>query len=180
MPGGRIEGEELAVLTRESGRVEIREIVGVFADRERFEGAIEALAKSGFRHSDLSVLSSHDPIEALDPPGKTVREILLPFLDEMRYDAPLVAAGLIALAGGPTAALVAGLLAAGVGGVAAKKILGEIVAAPHTENFQRALDAGSLILWVAVEDVGKETLAREILARFGAENVHDHVHRVKV
>ncbi|MBF0093818.1 MAG: hypothetical protein HQL33_09650 [Alphaproteobacteria bacterium] len=163
----------------EPDAIEVREIVGVFADRERFEGAIEALVGSGFRHGDISVLSSHDPIEALEPPGKTVREILLPFLDEMRYDAPLVAAGLIALAGGPTAALVAGLVAAGIGGVAVKKILSEVVAAPHTDNFQRALEAGSLILWVAVEDAGREAEAREVFARFGAENVHDHAHRVK-
>ena len=158
--------------TNESDKAEIREVVGVVADRDRLEGAIEALVEAGFRHSDLSILSSHDSIEAAEPPGKSIREILLPFLDEMRYEAPLVAAGLIALAGGPAAALIGGLVAAGVGGMAVKEILGSIVTMPHTDNFARALDAGSLILWVAVEDVPEEARARAILTRFGAENVH--------
>lgn len=163
----------------EPNMIEIRELVGVFADRRHFEDAIEALVAEGFAHGDLSILSSHDPIEAAEPPGKTIREVLLPLFSELRYEVPLVTAGLIALAAGPTAAVIAGLVAAGVGGAALREILSEITTMPHTENFERALDAGSLILWVAIDDDAAEAKARPILERFGAKNVHIHVHRTK-
>lgn len=157
---------------------EVRELVGVFRDRAKFEEAIELLVLARFKHSDISVLSSHEPVEAAtEAPGKSIHEILLPFLSELKYDVPLVAAGLIALAAGPTAALVAGLVAAGVGGVALKEILGEIVASPHSKQLEQALKAGSLILWVAVEDAEREDAARAIYAEFGAEDVHIHVRR---
>ncbi|KAF0144119.1 MAG: hypothetical protein FD153_372 [Rhodospirillaceae bacterium] len=106
----------------------VRELVGVFHDRGRFEEAIMNLTAAGFAHEDLSVLSSHEAVEATEPPGKTVKEILLPLLSGLKYDGPLVSAGLIALASGPTAALVAGLVVAGLGGTVVREIIAEITA----------------------------------------------------
>ncbi|MBF0562944.1 MAG: hypothetical protein HQL37_13205 [Alphaproteobacteria bacterium] len=160
--------------------VETREVVGVFGDRENFEKAIELLVIAGFQHGDLSILSSHEALEAAEPPGKSIREILLPFLSEFKYEVPLVAAGLIALASGPTAALIAGLVAAGLGGAALKEIVSEIVTMPHTEHFERALDAGSLILWVAVGDEAEEIAARKILIEYDASNIHLHVTKTPI
>ncbi|VBB69586.1 hypothetical protein RIEGSTA812A_PEG_1059 [invertebrate metagenome] len=157
----------------------VQELVGVFHNRTRLEEAIADLVAAGFGHSDMSILSSHETIEAAEPPGKTVKEILLPFLSELKYDVPLVSAGLIALAAGPTAALVAGLVAAGVGSVAVREILSEITAMPHTEHFERALEAGSLILWVVIETPDREAAARAVFARHEAENVHTHLHRTR-
>ncbi|MEO5374419.1 MAG: hypothetical protein H7840_09075 [Alphaproteobacteria bacterium] len=159
--------------------VDVRELVGVFADRMHFEDAIEALVAAGFAHGDLSILTSHDPIEAAEPPGKSIRDLVLPFLTELRYEVPLVTAGLIALAAGPTAAVIAAVVAAGVGGAAVREILSEVTAMPHTADFERALDAGSLIVWVAIEDEAAEARAREVLERFGAGNIHIHTHRAK-
>ncbi len=159
------------------GNTKIQELVGVFHNRIRLEEAIADLIAVGFEHSDMSVLSSHETIEAVEPAGKTFKEILLPFLSELKYDGPLVSAGLIALSSGPTAALVAGLVAAGVGGVAVREIISEITAAPHTEYFERALEAGSLILWVVVETPDHEAAARAVFVRHGAENIHMHLHK---
>lgn len=156
-----------------------KELVGIFADRDRFEQAIESLVLAGFQHGDLSILSSHDPIEAAEPPGKSIRDILLPFLSELKYDVPLVTAGMIALASGPTVALIAGLVAVGFGGAAMKEVLSEITTMPHTEHFERALDAGGLILWVAVDNEEEENRAREVMIAHGGENIHLHFTKLR-
>ncbi len=155
----------------------IQELVGIFHNRMRLENAIEDLVALGFEHSEMSILSSHETIEVVEPAGKTLKEIFLPFLSELKYDGPLVSAGLIALSSGPTAALLAGLVAASVGGVVVREIISEITAAPHTEYFERALEAGSLILWVVVETPDREAAARTVFVNHGAENIHIHLHK---
>ena len=40
------------------------EVVGLFAEREAFDRAVEELLRSGFERADLSVLASHESLEA--------------------------------------------------------------------------------------------------------------------
>ena len=56
---------------------------------------------------------------------------------------PLGAAGLIALSSGTIGAAIAGLVAAGVTGVALRELLDDIKATPHTEAFAKALEGGA-------------------------------------
>ncbi len=149
-----------------------REVVGTFADRDRFQAAVDALAKAGFSRSELSVLSSHDSIDAIGRDGKSWRDVLVALVGDLKYEGPLVAAGLIALAAGPVGAAIAGLVAAGVGGVAAKEVLDEVSAIPDSADFARALAAGSVILWVATADGQREERAAAVLEANGAANVH--------
>ena len=148
------------------------EMVGLFADRETFERAVEALLGAGFERADLSVLASHDSLEAAGRPGKPWREAMLAMVGELKYEGPLVASGAIFLAGGPVAATIAAVIGAAVGGVAAKDVLEEVTAKPHTEDFARSLAAGSVILWVRAADEGREAQARVLLEAAGARNVH--------
>ena len=149
-----------------------REIVGLFADQGPFEAAINALLGSGFEHADLSVLASHDSLEAASISQPRWQERLTALVGELRYEGPLVASGAILLAGGTTAALLAGVIAATVGGLALKELLGEATATPHTDHFARSLAAGSLILWVRADAPEREEAARSILAAHGASNIH--------
>lgn len=149
-----------------------REIVGIFAERRQFEAAVDELLKDGFERSDLSVMSSHESLEAAGRLGRDWRDALVGLLGELRYEGPLVAAGLIAVAAGPVGAAVAALLAAGIGGAAVKELLDEVTALPHSGEFARALEAGSIILWVAAPDALREARARAVLERHGAANVH--------
>lgn len=150
-----------------------REVVGTFADREHFQAAIDALFKAGFARTDLSVLSSHESIDtATAGPGKSWKDALVALVGELKYEGPLVAAGLIALAAGPVGAVIAGLVAAGVGGAAAKELLDEVSALPDSEAFTRALAEGSVILWVSVADAAAEARAKAILHDAGAQNLH--------
>lgn len=149
-----------------------REVVGTFADREHFQSAVDALFKAGFTRTDLSVLSSHESIDAAAPAGKSWKDVVVTLVGELKYEGPLVAAGLIALAAGPVGAVLAGMVAAGVGGVAVKEFLDEVAALPDSDAFAKALAAGSVILWVRAADSTAEARAKSILHDAGAQNLH--------
>ena len=153
-----------------------REVVAVFADRQQFEAAISALLAAGFSRRDLSVLASHESIDAAGKPAKPWKDAITALVGEMKYEIPLVASGAIFLAGGSVAALIAGLIGATMGGMAVKEVLDEVTSAPHTEDFVRSLDAGSIILWVQIPHREKEIAAAAILEECGGVNVHTHAH----
>ena len=154
----------------------LREVVGLFADRDSFEAAVTELLDAGFARTDLSVLGSHESLDAAGEPGKQWKDALIAMVGELKFEVPLVASGAIVLAGGPTAALIGGLIGAAVGGIAIKDVIGEVTATPHTEDFARAVEAGSVILWVRAADAAGEDAAGAILGANGGTNVHVHEH----
>jgi len=148
------------------------EVVGLFADRDSFERAVEGLLRAGFERADLSVLASHESLDAAGRPGKPWRDALTALVGELRYEGPLVAAGAIFLAGGPLASGVAAVIGAAVGSVAVKDLLDEVTAKPHTGDFARSLAAGSVILWVRAEAESRRSAAMAIMVAEGGSNVH--------
>lgn len=152
------------------------EVVGLFADRQGFESAVNALMAAGFDRSDLSVLSSHESIDAAGKPGKPWKDVLTSLVGELKFEGPLVASGAILLVGGEFAVAMAGIIGAAVGGVAIKEVLDQMTSTPHTEDFARSLDAGSVILWVRAADKQRQRQARSILENAGGGNVHIHKH----
>lgn len=150
------------------------EVVGLFADRQTFEAAIKALIGAGFERSDLSLLSSHESLEAAGEPGKPWQDVMNALVGELKFEAPLVASGAIFLAGGPMSAAIAGVIGAATGVIAAKEVIEGVTSTPHTEDFARSLAAGSVILWVRAETPAKEDIASTLLDDNGATNVHIH------
>lgn len=150
----------------------VTEVVGLFADREGFDAAVAGLLAAGLSRTDLSVLASHETIDAAGRPGKDWRDAMTAVVGETKYEWPLVASGAVVLAGGPLAATVAGLVGAAVGGVAIKTLLDEVTAQPHTADFARSLEAGAVILWVRVEDNDRQQRAETILRDSGGQNIH--------
>jgi len=150
----------------------LREVVGTFADRGHFEAAVSALLETGIHRDRLSVLSSHDSLEVAGGKAQKWRDGLVALVGEMKYEGPLVAAGLIALAAGPVGSVIAGLVAAGVGGAALKELLDEVAAIPDSGDFVRALAAGSVILWVSTENAAEEQAIKALLARTGGSDIH--------
>lgn len=151
-----------------------REAVSLFADRPTFEGAVKALLATGFERADLSVLSSHESLDAAGKPGAPWKDVLTALVGELKYEGPLVAAGAIVLVGGPVASTLAGIIGAATAGIAAKEALGEVMAKPHTEDFARSLAAGGVILWVRTPDKAAEDKAISALSKNGGENIHIH------
>ncbi|HEC90302.1 MAG TPA: hypothetical protein ENI55_01410 [Alphaproteobacteria bacterium] len=149
-----------------------REVVGLFAARKDFEAAVAALRAAGFERADLSVLSSHESIDAAEETDEPWKDALTALVGELKYEGPLVASGAILLAGGPTAAAIAAVIGAATAGVAAFQVLEEVTDKPQTEDFARSLKAGSVILWVTAAAKDREELAAAILSDHGAGNVH--------
>src|SRR5260370_4157259 len=149
----------------------IREAVASFADREHFHRAVANLLAAGFETADLSVLASHDSLTAAGEPS-TREPKLLPagLADEIKYVAPLTVAGIILLSGGPIAATVAGLVAAGLGGAALTEPFHDYTAPRHAEEFEAALHAGAALLWVRCEDSERELTPTRLLEEAGGRH----------
>lgn len=148
------------------------EVVGVFPDQARFDAAVTALKQAGFEHADLSVLASHEALEAAGPPERTWSAVLRSLVDEVRYENPLVASGAIFLAGGPVTAAVAAVIGAAVGALAVKDVVEDVVARPHAEEFARSVQAGGIILWARAATPEREATARRLMDAHGGLNVH--------
>ena len=152
----------------------IREAVASFPDREHFRRAVSGLLAGGFERADLSVLASHDSVAVADDVG-TPKEVLRAGLsEEIKYIAPLTVAGIIVLSGGPIAAAVAAVVAAGLGGAALKELFDDYTAPHHSEDFEAALRAGAALLWVRCADPDSELAATRILEEAGGLHVHVH------
>lgn len=150
------------------------ELVGLLSDRASFEATVKALLDAGFAREDLSVLSNHDSIDTVGSSGNSLKDTLTALVGELKYEGPLVASGAIYLAGGPMAGTIAALIAAAVGSVAVKEVVEEVTSTPDSEDFARAVEAGSIILWVSVPDDAAQAKAEAILKANGADNVHVH------
>ncbi|MCW9033234.1 MAG: hypothetical protein OQJ97_03370 [Rhodospirillales bacterium] len=151
-----------------------KEIVGLFPDRQSFEATVNSLLNSGFERDDLSVLSSHESIDAAGSPPKPWKDALTAMVGELKFEGPLIASGAIYLVGGPVSSVIAAVIGATVGGVAVKEVIEEVTSTPHTEDFARSVEAGSIILWVNVETAELQATAEEILQANGGQNIHLH------
>lgn len=149
-----------------------REVAGLFAGRETFQAAVDDLLSAGFERVDLSVLSSHESLDAAGTEAMSWKDALTGLIGEIKYEVPLVASGAVALVGGPLAATIAGVVGTATAGVAAKELLDQVTATPHTDDFARALAAGGVILWVRVDDDDKEQDATALLKAAGGNNIH--------
>jgi hypothetical protein len=158
----------------EAGASGVIEVVGRFANAESFKAAVKALRAAGFEPSDLSVLDTHESRSASERPSEAWKQSLAGLVGEVKYVGPLTTAGLIAIATGQIGMAVAGVVAAGVTGVALRELLEDIKATPHTEAFARALESGAVLLWVAAETPERQAEAGKILSSHGAADVHTH------
>lgn len=152
-----------------------RELVGIFSRPEPLTACIQDLLAAGFDHSGLSILSSHEAIEAADSNEAAWQDRLMPLLSEVRYEVPLVSGIVIALSAGPTAALLAGAAAAGVGLAALKELLEETTALPNSEAFADAVKAGEILLWVEIPTAEREQVAQDLMTQHGARDLHVNV-----
>ena len=166
---------------REASKV--REAVGVFADANTLQDAIDDLMSSGFDRADLSLLAAeHTVIEKLGHQYKKVADLeddrAVPrccyistesigdaeggLIGGLLYVGAVAAAGPIIASGGTlAAALTAAALAGGAGGLIGS-VLAKLVGDHHAHHLQEQLDHGGLLLWVRTWDAGDEKRAVEI------------------
>ena len=155
----------------------IREAVASFSDRPHLRRAVAALIAAGFEQTEISVLASHQPLAATEEGDSSL--VAAGLTDEVNYIAPLTVAGIILLSGGPIAATLAALVAAGLGGAALKEVFDRWTAAPHREDVEAALKAGAALLWVRCADPELELRATRILEEASGRHVHVHARAVQ-
>ena len=148
------------------------EVVGTLSNRLLLDETVAALLAAGFERTDLSLLASHQSVEAMDEGGGNWKDAISALAGEYTVLGPLAVSGGIILAGGPAAAGVAAAVGAAVGGLALAESLRESLAESDASDVVRAAEAGSIIIWVRAEDAGKQDLALRILEENGAASVH--------
>jgi hypothetical protein len=172
----------------------VHEAVGLFTDADALQGAIDELLSSGFDRADISLLASERALETSlarhltrseleDDPAvprgiyvspDTVGTAEGSLISVLAYVAGVVAAGAIAIGGGPLTMIVLGAgLAGGAGGIIGAglaTLLGERRAA----DIHSHLEAGGLLLWVRTWHKDDERRAVGILSRHSGRDVHVH------
>ena len=176
-------------------RYHVREVVGVFADPDALEAAVDELQVSGFDRAAISVLAADGKIRerighlyrsvprAADDPEAPQAAFIS---RDSRIEGAAVAVGVpfqiggfvgaaaAVAAGGTLAAAIAATILGGAfaGGLGA--LLALAVARSHAETVRERLAQGGLVLWVSTPDEATETRALAILRRRGAGCVHVH------
>jgi hypothetical protein len=173
----------------------VHEAVGIFDDENTLQAAMDDLEEHGFMRHELSLLADDATIEeklghvykrvalAQDDPAAP-RTIFIP--KETRGDAqgaliamPLyiaasTASAVVVASGGTILSALAAASAAGAVGTAIGAALANFVAKHHASYILSQMERGGLLLWVNLRSPEQEELAKKILKRHSAHNVHTH------
>jgi hypothetical protein len=173
----------------------VREAVGIFDDPESLTNAVDDLSMAGFGIHEMSIMASDEIVrqklghvlarveDAKDNPDAPRQMYVAPedvgnaqgiAISVPAYVGAVIATGAVLASGGT--ALAAALAAAAAGGGAGA--LGAVMArwlGHKRENLLRQhLNKGGILLWVNLQDPGREYMAQEILARHTTHPVEVH------
>ncbi|MCC3244167.1 hypothetical protein LG047_02320 [Methylocystis sp. WRRC1] len=173
----------------------MREVVGVFADADTLQAAIDELMSSGFDRAEISLLAGEKAVdEKLGHKYKKVTELEddketprthYVSLESIGAAQGAIIGGLVYLgaaatitavfvSGGTVAtALGAAAVATGTWGMVGAA-LAELIGEHHAKYLEEQLVHGGLLLWVRTWDAEREKTATEILKRHSGRDVHAH------
>ena len=171
------------------------EAVGIFHDAKTFQAAIDDLLVSGFDRSELSLLAGEKTVneklghmylkvEELEDDQTVPRAAYIStetrgdaqggLIGGLAYIGAVAAVGAIVMTGGALATVIVGaVIAGGVGGLVGTSLAG-VVGHHHAKYMEEQIDHGGLILWVRTTSGDREELAKEILTKHSAHDVHLH------
>jgi hypothetical protein len=172
-----------------------REAVGVFADADALEAAVNDLESSGFDRASISVLGSDS--EVRNRVGRLYRNVLeieddpraprTSFVSSARRLAgetaavvfPLYIGGLAGLAavvasGGALALAVGVAIIGSAAGASLGGLLAGAIAEHHAMKIEEQIGQGGLVLWVKLADDDAERRALAVLEKSGARDIHIH------
>ena len=148
-----------------------RELVAPFAKPAAFKQAVEALLAAGFDRTDLSMLGTHDSLEVAGDLAGYRREpaaaIRAGLADEAGLVGSIALAGILLLVAGPVGVAGAAVAAAAAGALALRPFFAQLTEAAHVEGLARAIEEGSILLWVRTGDVASVERAEQVLNGFG-------------
>lgn len=171
------------------------EAVGIFADADALQAAIDELLISGFDRAELSLLANADTVEQklghaykkvteLEDDDGTPRAAYVAHESVVEAESALIgglfyvgavagAAAVVASGGAVAAAIAAAVMAGGTGGFIGAA-LAMLVGDNHARHLQEQLDRGGLLLWVRTRDRQHEDRAKTILTKHAGHDVHLH------
>lgn len=174
---------------------EVREAVGVFANAEQLQDAIDELMSSGFDRAEISLLASERAVEEKlghkyrkaseleDDPNvpraayvstESIGDAEGAVIGTLMYVGAGILMGPVAVAGGTLAAIAgAAALGGGVGGLIGAA-LARLIGEQHARRIDEQLQHGGLLLWVRTWDAKDEKRAVEILSSHSGRDVHVH------
>ena len=182
-------------LETETRKFWVREAVGVFADPDALEAAVNELGIAGFSRAAISVLAAgataKDRLHVIYHGVKEIEEssdaprsdfVSSELLAEEKgalLGIPFYiggAAGLLAVTatGGSLALAIAAAIALGGLGASLGAVLAGAIEQARSERIQEQLRLGGLVLWVTTPNPDAEKRALAILNKLGARDVHVH------
>lgn len=173
----------------------VREVVGIFKQYNKLIETIDLLEENGINRDQISVLGNEqellkvfhskvvDPIKVRENPNT-------PKTSPVKYEeigvgkGVIISSGLLVgavgafLAAGGIALPILGITVAiaggGTGGAVAGAILAEILEKNFYEKTKQQIEAGGLLLWVALLPTTDEENVKSILKQQGAEDIHTY------
>jgi hypothetical protein len=172
----------------------VREAVGLFDTPDALQAVIDELLSSGFDRADISLLAPERTVEEklghtfrrteLEDSPSTPRAVYVSpdavgtaeggLISALAYVGGMVAAGVIAVSGGPLTVIVVGAVMAGGAGGLLGAGLAKLVGDRQASEIQDHLDEGGLLLWVRTWRAPDERRAIDILAKHSGRDVHLH------
>ena len=173
----------------------VREAVGVFADAQKLQEAIDELMSSGFDRADVSMLAAEKTVQEklghkykkvaeLEDNAKVPRRCYVStesvgdaeggIVGGLMYIGATAAAGAVVATGGTLAAAIAAAAVAGGAGGLIGSILDKWIGDNQAGHLQAQLDHGGLLLWVRTWNADDEKRASDILSRHSGWDVHVH------
>jgi hypothetical protein len=176
-------------------KITVRETVGVFQDPGKLQDAIDELQSHGFMRHEISVLAGEKTIQeklghlyrrvqqAEDDP-KAPRMIFISneevgTAEALAIAVPLFLAvistgGAIVASGGVLLDAILYAATAGAVGAGIGSMLATFIAKQRAEYLQKQIEHGGLLLWVHLRAARMEKIARRILLKHSAQDVHIH------
>jgi hypothetical protein len=172
-----------------------REAVGVFADPDALEAAVNALETSGFDRASISVLGAdakvkqrigrlYRSVAEIEDDPRAPRAAHVSSASRVEGEAAAVAvpfyigglagAAAVVASGGVLAAAIAGTILGCATGAGLGAVLAHAVARHHAKRVEEQLAQGGFVLWVGVPSADAERRARAALEQAGARDIHVH------
>jgi VIT1/CCC1 family predicted Fe2+/Mn2+ transporter len=172
-----------------------REAVGVFADPDALEAAVDELEIAGFDRAGISILASDQKVmervghlyrsaaEAAGDPRAPQGAFIsrhsrsegeAAFVGIPFYVGGFAGAWAMVVAGSTLAAAIAATILGGAVGAGLGALLAHAVARHHADRVHEQLEQGGLVLWVSTPDEAAERRALAALQKCGAASVHIH------
>lgn len=173
------------------GTTRIREVAGIFQDKDQLQATIDVLLRHDFDRRHISVIGSEKSMEAVfNKPHVEPEKIMKdpetprsPLIDENELGVAqgammgggmlagvattVMATGAIAMPGAAVTAIIIG----GLGGTAVGAALAKIMGKSYDDHFEKQIDAGGLLLWVRTPSKDIEEKAIKLLQDNGGEKV---------